>query len=90
MRSSMLEIQQYLDLHPVAKMNLQLKTKYINLLKQLIAEMGSKDLWVESMIQLYSLKLCDGSQEDKGFNFYELFKNCFNFAQRLFVYYRIE
>lgn len=50
MRASMLEIQQYLDLHPVAKMNLQLKTKYINLLKQLIAETGSQDLWVESMI----------------------------------------
>lgn len=79
MRASMLEIQQYLDLHPVAKMNLQLKTKYINLLKQLIAETGSKDLWVESMIRLYSLKLCDDSQEDKGFSFYELFKNCFNY-----------
>ena len=76
MKAAMLEIQQYLVLHPVVKMNTKLKTKYMALLKHFVSESGSRDVLDKQMLKLYSSKLgvADSKDKIKDLSFLEKFK----------------
>ena len=76
MKLAMLGIQQYLYLHPVIKMEIKLKTKYMKLLQHFVSKIVSKDIWGNQMIQLYSSKLAVSGNIDKikDFGIIEKFK----------------
>lgn len=78
MKVEMLEIQQYLVLHPVAKMNTRLKTEYMALLEYFVSETGSRDIWDKQMLKLYSSKLgvADSEDKTKDLIFFDKFKFC--------------
>ncbi len=80
----MLEIQQYLDLHPLKKMSLKLKSKYMVLLAYFISRTGSEDMWSKQMLKLYDSKLetLKKYHEVKDLGFLEGFK-FFNYIYSL-------
>lgn len=57
MKAAMLQIRQYLDLHPILKKDEKIRYKYIVLLKHFIDMQGGNELWVEQMLRLYAEKI---------------------------------
>lgn len=53
----MLQIQQYLNLHPILKKDKKLRYKYMVLLKHFVDVRGGNDLWVKQMLRLYAEKI---------------------------------
>lgn len=76
MNKLMLEIQQYLALHPVVKMKSTSKAKYMNILKHFVSSTGCNDICITPMLQLYSSKIGNAANEKKlkDLNIFEKFK----------------
>lgn len=68
MEEDILIIQQYLKIHPVINMNLEIKRKYIRLLINFISKIESENQWVNQMFQLYSLILDVGDVNKNEFD----------------------
>jgi len=63
MKSEMLQIQQYLNVHPLLKKEVGLRRKYVVLLNFFVEKQGKGTLWSKQMIKLYANKIAGGDFE---------------------------
>jgi len=56
-KSELLQIQQYLNIHPIFEKNDNLKKKYVVLINYFIEKQSGKDLWAKQTFKLYSDKI---------------------------------
>lgn len=57
MKVSMLQIQQYLELHPVLKKDEKIRYKYIVLLGRFVDALGGNGIWTKQMLGFYAKKI---------------------------------
>ncbi|WP_026508218.1 dynamin family protein [Butyrivibrio sp. MC2013] len=79
MKPEMLQVQQYLNVHPILGKNEGLRKKYVVLLKFFVEKQGRGDLWSKQMLKLYSDKIVGegfelGKEKTKDLNIIEQFK----------------
>lgn len=60
MKPEMLQVQQYLSVHPILEKNANVKEKYVALISYFVGEQKNKDLWCKQAIKLY----CDRITSD--------------------------
>ena len=53
MKTEMLQVQQYLKVHPILKKDMTLKKKYVALITYFVSEQKNKDLWCKQTLRLY-------------------------------------
>ncbi len=79
MKLEMLQIQQYLRIHPILKKSEKLKNKYIVLLYFFIEKQGKGDLWSKQALKLYGDTIVGntfkiGKEQTKDLSIIEKFK----------------
>lgn len=79
MKPEMLQVQQYLNVHPILGKNEGLRKKYVVLLNFFVEKQGRGDLWSKQMLKLYSDKIVGegfelGKEKTKDLNIFEQFK----------------
>lgn len=79
MKAEMLQVQQYLNVHPILDKKLTLKKKYIALISHFVSEQKSKDLWSKQALNLYCERIAGNNFEikkenTKDLSFFEQFK----------------
>lgn len=57
MQLELLQIQQYLNVHPVLEKNDSLKKKYVVLINYFIGKQSGRDLWTKQTYKLYCDKI---------------------------------
>ena len=65
MKDSMLEIQQYLKIHPILKKDAGLREKYVVLLKHFVDKTMKSDLWSKQVMKLYAKIILNEDIEPK-------------------------
>lgn len=78
-KAEMLQIQQYLNVHPVMEKNDSLKKKYVSLIYYFVNQYEKKDLWCKQLFKLYSNKIVGesfeaGKEKIKALSLFEHFK----------------
>ena len=68
MNPEMLQIQQYLNLHPILGKNSAVKEKYVTLINYFVSEQKNKDLWCKQALKLYCDKIIGDGYEIKREN----------------------
>lgn len=66
MRPEMLQVQQYIQIHPVRKESYKTRIKYIVFLSYMKEMIGEIDQWSEGVISLYTDKLVSDDEREKG------------------------
>ncbi len=79
MKTEMLQMQQYLNIHPIFEKKEDLRKKYVVLLNYFVEKLGGDDLWSKQMIKLYSDKIVGkgielGKEKTKDLSIIEQFK----------------
>ena len=79
MKPEMLQVQQYLNVHPILGKNEGLRKKYVVLLNFFVEKQGRGDLWSKQMLKLYSDKIVGegfelGKEKTKDLNIIEQLK----------------
>lgn len=79
MKTEMIQVQQYLNVHPILGKNEGLRKKYVVLLNFFVEKQGRGDLWSKQMLKLYSDKIVGegfelGKEKTKDLNIIEQFK----------------
>ncbi len=68
MKPEMLQVQQYLKVHPILKKDMTLKKKYVALITYFVSEQKNKDLWCKQALKLYCDKIIGECYEIKRKN----------------------
>lgn len=66
MKPEMLQIQQYLNVHPISKKSSALRKKYISLLTYFVKNQGRGDLWSKQCLVLYTNIIVGTGEEIDG------------------------
>ena len=66
MKPEMLQIQQYLNVHPINKKDATLRKKYISLLTHFVKNQGRGDLWSRQCLALYTDAIVGTGEEIDG------------------------
>ena len=79
MKPEMLQVQQYLQVHPILKKDMTLKKKYVALITYFVSEQKNKDLWCKQTLRLYCDRIVgDGfeikKEDTKDLSLFEKFK----------------
>ena len=76
MDARLLELQQYIQAHPLLKKSTKIKKKYLSLLTYFVSSFGEDDLWAEQMLKLYVSKSGVNEVNDKpeDLSFFQRFK----------------
>ena len=76
MDARLLELQQYIQAHPLLKKSTKIKKKYLSLLTYFVSSFGEGDLWAEQMLKLYVSKSDVNEVNDKpeDLSFFQRFK----------------
>lgn len=57
MKNSMLQIQQYINIHPILSKDDRIRVKYADLLQYLVDKQGKRDIWTKQLLKLYIDKI---------------------------------
>ncbi len=79
MKPEMLQVQQYLNEHPILEKNATVKEKYVSLISHFVGEHKNKDLWCKQALRLYCDRIIgDGfeikKENTKDLSLFEQFK----------------
>lgn len=79
MKPEMLQVQQYLNVHPILEKDQVLRKKYVVLLNYFVGKQGRGDLWSKQMLKLYCDKIVGkdfdlGKEKTKDLSIIEQFK----------------
>lgn len=79
MKPEMLQIQQYLSVHPITQKDARLRRKYISLLSYFVKNQGRGDLWSKQCLALYKSHIMDTDEDvncdtAKDLSWFEQFK----------------
>ena len=68
MKPEMLQVQQYLNVHPILDKKVSVKEKYVALISYFVSEQKSKDLWCKQALKLYFDRIVGNDFEIKKEN----------------------
>ena len=87
MKPEMLQVQQYLSVHPILEKNANVKEKYVALISYFVGEQKNKDLWCKQAIKLYCDRITSDGYGIKIENTKDLslFKQCKLFKYRYYL-----
>lgn len=79
MKTEMLQVQQYLNVHPIIGKNEGLRKKYVVLINYFVGKQGRGDIWSKQMFKLYGDKIVGknvefGKERTRDFSIIEQFK----------------
>ncbi|SDV99360.1 small GTP-binding protein domain-containing protein [Kandleria vitulina] len=72
MKPEMLQVQQYLNVHPILEKNATVKEKYVSLISHFVSEHKNKDLWCKQALRLYCDRIIGDGFEIKKENIKDL------------------
>jgi small GTP-binding protein len=72
MKPEMLQVQQYLNVHPILEKKASVKEKYVSLISYFVSEQKSEDLWCKQALKLYCDRIIGDGFEIKKENIKDL------------------
>lgn len=72
MKAETLQVQQYLNVHPILGKNATVKEKYVALISHFVSEQKNKDLWSKQALKLYCDRIVGDDFEIKKENIKDL------------------